>query len=104
VQAIVEVQNVVGRLRAQPQAVVEGNGRQGLAGAEMRRATERQGAESRGLKRRVELLEQDDRELSEVKESHPQTQEAPGPSSDFSELVAVVGLHGGSRATGGLSA
>jgi hypothetical protein len=57
-----------------------------------------------GLKLRVEPLEQDNRGLSEGKELRPQSQEVPGLSGCLGELIAVVGLRGGSRVTGRLSA
>jgi hypothetical protein len=49
-QAIANVRNAVGRLGAQPQAVVEENGRHVLAASEMRRANEQLGTEVGGLK------------------------------------------------------
>jgi hypothetical protein len=62
------------------------------------------GAKVSGLKPRIELLEVDNRGLSEAKELHPQSQEAPRLSHEFGGLITVVGLRGGSRVTGGLSA
>jgi Ca2+/H+ antiporter len=56
------------------------------------------------LKLRVEVLEQDNQRLSEAKELHPQSQEAARLSNDSSALITVVGLPGGSRVAGGLSA
>jgi hypothetical protein len=41
------------------------------------------------LRQRAEVLEQDNRRLSEVKESRQQSQAALGLSTDFSGMVAV---------------
>jgi hypothetical protein len=41
--------------------------------------------------------------LLEAKGLRPQSQQGLGPSSSFHELIAVVGLRGGSRVTGRLS-
>jgi hypothetical protein len=49
------------------------------------------------------VLKPDNRLLSEAKELRPQSQEALYPSNDFADLIAVVGLRGGSKVTGGLS-
>jgi hypothetical protein len=63
VQAVADVQGAVERLGMQLQAVVEERDRQVLVGAEMWRANE---AEVGGLKQRVEMLDQDNRRLSEA--------------------------------------
>jgi hypothetical protein len=56
-----------------------------------------------GLRQRVEVLEQDNREPSEAKTLCPQSQRVFGLSSNFRELIAVVCLRYGSRVMGGLS-
>jgi hypothetical protein len=53
---------------------------------------------------RLWIAVRDHRTLSDATELHSQSQEAPGRWSDFSELTALLGLRGGSRVTGGLSA
>jgi hypothetical protein len=73
-----------------------------LAG-DVGRENEHLGVDVGGLKLWVEVLAQDNRGLSEVKELRPQSQEAPGRPNDFSELMEVVGLLGGSMMPGGLS-
>jgi chromosome segregation ATPase len=65
---MVEVRNMVWRLEAQLQAVVEENGRQVLAAAEMRRSEEQLREEVGRLKLQVEVLEQDNQRLSEANE------------------------------------
>jgi predicted nuclease with TOPRIM domain len=92
-QAIADARNAIGRL----QAIVDENGCRVLEGAQMGRTNEELGAEVGGLKLRVEVLEQENRRLSEAKELRPQNQEARSLSSDFSELIAVVLLRSGSR-------
>jgi hypothetical protein len=92
VQAIAEVQKVVGRFGAQLAGAVEENYHQVLAIAEMLRAKEQQGEEVAGLKQRAELLEQDNPVPSWAKELRPPGQEVPRLSHSFGELVAVVGL------------
>jgi hypothetical protein len=47
---------------------------------------------------------QNNRRLSKAKELRRQNQESPCLSNDLGELIAVVGLQGGSGVTGGLSA
>jgi hypothetical protein len=91
-------------LGAQLQAVVEDNGHQLLAAGEMRRANEQLGAAADGLNLTLDALEQDNRGLSEGKALRPQSEEAPGLSDHLGELIAIVGLHGGTRVTGRLSA
>jgi hypothetical protein len=46
-------------------------------------------------KQQVEVLEQENREISEARELRPQGQKAAGLSNDLGELIAVVGLRGG---------
>jgi hypothetical protein len=55
------------------------------------------------LKQRAEVLEQDNRRLSDAKESHQQSQGAFGLSNDFGRMVAVL-ICVGIRVIGGLSA
>jgi hypothetical protein len=81
----------VGRLGG----ILEEHGRRVLAGDEIQRANE---------KLRAQVLEHNDQGLSETKGSRPQSQGALGLSSEFGGLIAVVGLRGGSRVTGRLSA
>jgi hypothetical protein len=97
-----DVRCVVGRFGSQVQDIVEENDPRVLAGAEMRRAKKQLRAEVRGLKLCTEVL--DNLRLSEAKEVRRQRQEEPGLSNDLGELITVVGLPGGSRVTGGLSA
>jgi hypothetical protein len=52
----------------------------------------------------AEVLKQENLRLSDTKKLCPQGRTAPGLSSDFGQLIAVVGLRGGSRVTRGLSA
>jgi outer membrane murein-binding lipoprotein Lpp len=65
---IVDVRNVVGRLGAQLQAVVDENSRQVLAGAETQRANEQLAADVARLELRVEVLEHENRRLTEGNE------------------------------------
>jgi predicted nucleic acid-binding protein len=67
-QGMADVRNEIGRLGAQFQAVVEENGRQMLAVAEMRRVNEKLEEEVAGLKQRVDVLEQDNQRLLEASE------------------------------------
>jgi hypothetical protein len=64
--------------------------------------SERLRAKAAELKLRIAVRERDYRRLSEATELSPQSQEAPGLLNDFSELIAVLGLRGGSGVTGGL--
>jgi hypothetical protein len=61
-------------------------------------------AEVGDLKLRIEVLEHDNRGVSEAKELHTQSQEARRLSNDLGGLIAVVSLRGGSKLPGGLSA
>jgi regulator of replication initiation timing len=72
-----DMRNGVGRFRAQLQVVIEENGRQVLAAAEMRRANEQLGAEVGRLKQRVEVLEQHNQRLSAANEVMKQDVAAP---------------------------
>jgi hypothetical protein len=67
-QAMAEVRNIVGQIEAPLQAVVEENGRQMLAAAEMRRSEEQLRAEVGRLNLWVEVLEQGNQWLSEANE------------------------------------
>jgi hypothetical protein len=64
---------------------------------------ERLRAKAAELRMRIAVRERDHRRLSDAMELRPQSQEAPGRLSDFSELTAVLGLPGGSRVTDRLS-
>jgi hypothetical protein len=66
--AMAEVRNMVGRLEARLQAVIEENGHQMLVPAEMRGANEQLRVETTGLKQRIEMLEQENRRLLLVNE------------------------------------
>jgi hypothetical protein len=68
-QAMADVRNEVGRLSVQFQAVVEENGHQVLAVAEMLRTNEQLREEVGGLKLRIEVLEQENRRLSAANEA-----------------------------------
>jgi hypothetical protein len=71
--------------------------RQVLAATETLRGEEQLGEEVAGLKKQVEMLVQENRRLLEAMELCPQSHGAPGLSNHFGELIAVVGLPGGSR-------
>jgi hypothetical protein len=103
-EAIADVRNVLGQVGTRLQDVVEENGRCMSAASEMRQSKEQRRAVVGGLNLRGEMMEQDDWACSEAKELCPQTREALGISNDLGKLVAVVGLRGGSRAMGRLSA
>jgi hypothetical protein len=102
--AIADVRKGVALPGAQLQAVIEEDSRRGLAGAKTRRAKGQQGAKVGELKLWAEMHDQDNGGLSKVKELRPQGQKGPLLSSDLGGLIAVVGLRGGSRVTGALSA
>jgi chromosome segregation ATPase len=76
-----EVQNVVWRFEAQMQAVIDENDRQVLAAAEMWRA------EAACLKQRIDVLEQENRRLSEANEAVKQD---IGEVSGLKELLGNV--------------
>jgi hypothetical protein len=65
--------------------------------------SERLRAKAAELRLRIAVRERDHWRLSDATELRPQSQEAPGRLSDFSELTAVLCLRDGSRVTRNLS-